>query len=311
MDNVSSRITALSPEKRKLLDALREGRIQISERQSRARAKNAEPDRLVIEAGSTETEMKENYRRFYNSVSAQLDSSEFGELSFFLNYGYVADHNPQSSSVELPTYFLNKNSVKLVLELIGDCALTDRCVLDVGCGRGGTVYAINHFFAPARTTGVDLSSVAIAFCRRTHRYRNVSFLEGDAERLPFKDEAFDVVTNVESSHSYPNIQAFYEGVFRVLKPGGCFLYTDVMPVEAMSSCTALLMGTGFVVERDRDITTNVVLSCDEIARTRLQAFDQNNDRNLMHDFLAVPGSAIYDNMRAGSCTYRIFRLRKR
>src|SRR5207247_4602027 len=158
------------------------------------------------------------------------------------------------------------------LEVLGDCPLMGRRVLDVGCGRGGTVYVIHKFFAAKHITGIDLSSTAISFCKNTHRYAQVSFLEADAEALPFKEDSFEVVTNVESSHSYPNIERFYSGVFHVLTANGYFLYTDVLPIERMKQCVACLEGIGFVLEREQDITANVLLSCDEIARPRLQAF---------------------------------------
>jgi phthiocerol/phenolphthiocerol synthesis type-I polyketide synthase E len=329
MTELSKRIAYLSPEKRKLFEQLLKEKalphpVQIpeplasplltcgAESTSQVPEGRAEPQdgQLTFELNSSPAEVKANYRRFYNAVSEQLDSTVFGQFSFFLNYGYVPDLNPQYATVELPAHYLNKNSIKLVIEVIGDCVLTDCRVLDVGCGRGGTVYVLHQFFGAKAITGLDLSSTAIAFCKANHRYVGVKFYEGDAERLPFEDEAFEVVTNIESSHSYPNIYAFYSEVFRVLTSGGYFLYTDAMPVERMSDYVTFLEELGFIVERDRDITTNVLLSCDEIARTRVQAYDRHNDPQLMQDFLGMPGSAIYEEMSKRRWTYRIFKLRK-
>jgi SAM-dependent methyltransferase len=128
--------------------------------------------------------------------------------------------------------------------------------------------------------------------------------------LPFGDASFDVVTNIESSHSYPNINTFYAEVFRVLTPGGYFLYTDVLPVEFMNGAVVFLRALGFSVEREQDITANVLLSCDEIAHTRVQAYDRQNDTQLMGDFLGVPGSQIYEEMRQRRWTYKIFKFKK-
>ena len=239
-----------------------------------------------------------------------MDSSVFGPFSFFLNYGYLPNLSPQCSRVQLPDHFVNKNSVRLVLELIGDYDLRDRRVLDVGCGREGRSSSSRTFFEPRSVQGLDLSSKAIASCRANHRYDNVRFDEGDAEKLPFDGERFDVVTNVESSHSYPNIGAFYKEVFRVLVPGGAFLYTDVFPKGALADYLAMLKNTGFTLEVDRDITANVLLSCDEVARARVGAYDAGNDPELMNNFLAAPGSQVYEDMRIGRWSYRIYRFRK-
>jgi phthiocerol/phenolphthiocerol synthesis type-I polyketide synthase E len=159
-------------------------------------------------------------------------------------------------------------------------------------------------------TGLDLSSRAIAFCKKTHRYPKVQFLEGDAENLPFKAESFDVVTNLESSHSYPDIRAFYAEVFRVLRPGGRFLYTDLMPAPRGEEYLRMLQSLGFEAQRQRDITSNVLLSCEDAARVHAQTFDSRNDQATIGEFLAVPGSNVYNEMKRGAYMYQIWTLCK-
>ena len=161
-------------------------------------------------------------------------------------------------------------------ELIGRTDLRGKRVLDVGCGRGGTVALIGDTFETAEVTGVDLSPEAIAFCRRTHRNPRVRFEVGDAEHLPVENASFDIVTNVESSHTYPNLRAFYAEVARVLAKGGTFLYTDLLPVGRWLEVRALLGPLGLTIEVDREITPNVLASCDEVATTRAQAFGGSN-----------------------------------
>ena len=72
----------------------------------------------------------------------------------------------------------------------------------------------------------------------------------------------------------------------------------------------MLKNTGFTLEVDRDITANVLLSCDEVARARVGAYDAGNDPELMNNFLAAPGSQVYEDMRTGRWSYRIYRFRK-
>jgi ubiquinone/menaquinone biosynthesis C-methylase UbiE len=198
--------------------------------------------------------------------------------------------------------------VRLVYELVGNTDLRGRRVLDVGCGRGGTVALLAQEFE-ATATGLDLSPEAIAFCRRTHRHPRAAFEVGDAEQLPFEARQFEVVTNIESSHTYPSLRAFYAEVARVLAEGGVFLYTDLLPVPRWAEVRALLGPLGLSLEADRDITANVLASCDEVARTRAQAFGGSSA--MIDNFLAVPGSAVYEQMRTGAWEYRILRARRR
>jgi SAM-dependent methyltransferase len=300
MTDLSQRIADLSPEKRKLLEQWLKGKG--------ASAPGLQP--VSKEREPVSNIEKEQTRRFYNSINQQLDAAIFGTYSVFLNYGYVADESRQYSKVELPDHSLNKNSVKLVLEVIGDCDIAHARLLDVGCGRGGTLDLINKYFNASQTIGIDLSTSAILFCKRNHDHPRTCFLEGDAEALPFGSGVFDVVTNIESSHRYPNIADFYLEVLRVLKTGGYFLYADLVPAMLASERLKNLQEIGFVLECNRDITKNVLMSCDETAERRLGAFAEGYDPGLMNEFLSVPGSQVYDELKNGEWAYKVFRLKK-
>jgi len=300
MAGTAARVANLTPQRRKLLEKLLQAK--------RTPAGAADPAVLSFSAGSSEGESKTQFRQFYDGVNRQLAASGFGELSFFLNYGYAANGSAESAVIVVPAQVPNRNSVKLVLELIGACQIEGRDVLDVGCGRGGTIYVMQRFFRPRTTTGLDLSREALEFCRRTHRYDGCRFLQGDAESLPFRNGSFDVVTNVESSHSYPDVAAFYAEVYRVLRRGGWFLYADSMPAGERKARMAALRETGFEIRRDTDITANVLLSCDQTARRRREAFAGQEE--ILNDFLAIPGSTIYEQMHSGFLSYRIWTLRK-
>ena len=250
---------------------------------------------------------KQTHREFYNDVSRRLEQSGVGGASFFLNYGYVSLGLGDEARFEVPDRVFNRNSVRLAFELVGDAELQNRRVLDVGCGRGGNVALMAETFG-AEAVGVDLAPEAVAFCRKTHQH-GARFEVGDAEHLPFDDAAFQVVTNVESSHTYPNLRAFYAEVRRVLEPEGRFLYTDLLPVERWMEVRVLLPALGLKIENERDITANVLASCDAIAATRAQAFGGHSE--MIDNFLAVPGSGVYEQMRSGAWEYRIIRATRR
>ena len=254
--------------------------------------------------------LKQQCRDFYNSVSRQLNATEFAEFAHFLNYGYAADGSAQYSRIVLPKYLLNRNCVQLILEMVGDCDIDGKVILDVGCGRGGTVSVLSRFFKPASLTGMDLSPVAVSFCRNTHKGPNLSFQEGDAESLPFKDSSFDIVTNVESSHSYPQVEKFYSEVYRVLRPGARFLYTDVLSTEQIVALHEIQRRLKMKLELERDIGNNVLRSCDEIATSRLPAFQNGNVSESVSDFLGTPGSRFYEAIRSGASRYVIWRFVK-
>ncbi len=251
-------------------------------------------------------------KRFYDGVTRQLDASMFGSSAFFLNLGYAPTGRPQRSAVELPPHAIDGNSIRLVLETIGGVDLAGRHVLDVGCGRGGTIVTLLRYFQIASGAGLDLSTNAVRFCGRRHRYPNARFTNGDSQRMPFVDNAFDAVTNIESSHTYPHVESFYAEVRRVLRPGGRFLYSDLFLSEDIRHASRTALGAlGFDLEREDDITENVLRSCDEIAERRQLAFTHRNDTDTVNNFLAAPGSWVYDGMRSGTSSFWVYTWRSR
>jgi malonyl CoA-acyl carrier protein transacylase/protein-L-isoaspartate O-methyltransferase len=261
---------------------------------------------VVERDGDSGAAAKVSYQQFYDDITRRLEATGMGEASFFLNYGYVSLDDADEAQFAVSDEAFNANSIRLAYELIGHTELAAKSVVDVGCGRGGTAALLAERFGAA-VTGVDLSPEAIAFCRKTHIHPTLHFTTGDAEHLPTDDNSCDVVTNIESSHTYPDMRAFLAEVGRVLRPSGMFLHTDLLPVQRWLEVRAILQAQGFVVESERDITANVLASCDDVAGSRTVAFGEQN--TMIDNFLAVPGSPVYEQMRSGAWEYRILRSR--
>jgi len=67
----------------------------------------------------------------------------------------------------------------------------------------------------------------------------------------------------------------------------------------------LLESLGLRAESERDI---ILESCDDMAANRTEAFGGSIE--MIDNFLAVPGSAVYEQMRSGAWEYRIVRARR-
>ena len=96
----------------------------------------------------------------------------------------------------------------------------DLAVLEIGCGLGtdGAQFAK----AGAHYTGIDLTDAAVNLARRRFEIFNLhgSFCVGDAERLDFPDNSFDLVYSHGVLHHTPDTQAAVREIHRVLRPGG-------------------------------------------------------------------------------------------
>ena len=52
--------------------------------------------------------------------------------------------------------------------------------------------------------------------------KNVTFQQGDVGALPYETGTFDIVLSLNGFHAFPDKEAAYREVFRVLRPGGTF-----------------------------------------------------------------------------------------
>lgn len=81
-------------------------------------------------------------------------------------------------------------------QALTDCSLGDRQrVLDVGCGTGELTAVLAEEAPQASVVGADADRDLLAVARDNFadRQQTASFLSGDATRLPFRDDHFDLV----------------------------------------------------------------------------------------------------------------------
>ncbi len=113
-------------------------------------------------------------------------------------------------------------------------------VLDAGSGAGHTALAV----APhaAQVISVDLSAKMLAQGQRLaaeRRLDNLRFEVGDVEALTFAGASFDVVTSRYSAHHWPHPQVALDEIYRVLRPGGCFVLSDIVSYDDFTADTHL------------------------------------------------------------------------
>ena len=115
---------------------------------------------------------------------------------------------------------------------------------------------------PASYTGLDFNPDGVAFAKRRHDLPGLDFVQGDAESMPFPDESFDAVINVEASHAYPHFDRFLSEMVRVLRPGGHFLYADFRGFLEYDDWDAALAALPMRMESKREINPEVLRGLD-------------------------------------------------
>ena len=98
-------------------------------------------------------------------------------------------------------------------------------MLDIGCGGGATLKRLLKRSNDAQVYGIDISQESVAKARKVNAKvldKQVFVSQGSAEKLPYGDQMFDLVTAVETVYFWPNLPDCLQEVGRVLKPGGKF-----------------------------------------------------------------------------------------
>ena len=123
------------------------------------------------------------------------------------------------------TYYYSRNgkiSCSNIAEQIKEVPY--KALLDVGCGTGLLIDILTKQKA-ARYCGVDLSDEMIRVAK-SKSITGAEFLVGSADRLPYPDESFDIVTCSQSFHHYPYPEKAMQEAMRVLKSGGLYILSD-------------------------------------------------------------------------------------
>ncbi len=98
-------------------------------------------------------------------------------------------------------------------------------LLDIGCGTGALLEAIEKRYPDAILAGVDPTREMLDIAGK--RLSNKVHIEqGWAEKLPFEDETFDIVVCCSMFHYIREPMVALNEIMRVLKPAGRLVITD-------------------------------------------------------------------------------------
>lgn len=111
---------------------------------------------------------------------------------------------------------------RALLRATGDADLGR--VLEVCCGRG----EVFHLIGPRvrQGFGVDVSLVMLEAARTTLPNDRFMFIQADATKMPLTDASFDTVFTLGGIHHVNDRPKLFSEVFRILRPGGRFIWRE-------------------------------------------------------------------------------------
>jgi ubiquinone/menaquinone biosynthesis C-methylase UbiE len=244
------------------------------------------------------------WKYWYQKLAKQMAQDEWT----FMNYGYASSGatGPDLDPADEP----DRLCIQLYDRVITPANVADKKLLEVGSGRGGGSSYIARYLKPAHITGIDFSAQAVQFSTKRHQQEKLTFAEGDAESLPFPDNSFDAVLNVESSHCYGNVPKFFAEVARVLKPGGIFTFADLREPHEMDELRQQL--SIFQILEEEEITANVAASLAADHARKQEQIERLAPVNLVktfNEFAGLQGTQIFNNLSSRTLVYYRFAAR--
>ncbi len=255
--------------------------------------------------------MKEKTRNlFFKFWYWYLSTIDKNAEVVFMNFGF-SNNNEKIHLKEEDKK--NRYSVQLYNLIATGVDIEGKNILEVGCGRGGGISYLNRYFSPNSVKGVDLNKKAIKFCKKHYPEKSNTFSQANAQSLPFSENSFDVVINIESSHRYPQPELFFTEAYRVLRPGGYFLFADFRDDIEVDRLDSQLKKTKFHLEKKQDITSNVVEALILVTPERevlIRKLLPGVLQSLGRTFSATTGSSTFNKFLTRKLVYMNYIFRK-
>jgi MPBQ/MSBQ methyltransferase len=169
---------------------------------------------------------------FHKVVEDYYDGSDFANWGYWLS----------------GTRTLKEACETLMEKLLALVPSKKGTVLDVACGKGATTRHLARYYSPENITGINISRKQLRRARQNAPGSKLLFMS--ATEMEFPDRCFDAVYCVEAAFHFDTRQRFLSEAFRVLRPGGHLVLSDILFRPGAEKNAPMLNGQNWVASPD-------------------------------------------------------------
>lgn len=120
-------------------------------------------------------------------------------------------------------------------------------LLDIGCGTG---ISTEFFKEDCNPKGIDP-------CKELIEQSNLNLIQAKAEKIPFKDNYFDIVISVTAIHNFNNIEKGIKEIKRVLKNKEQFCFSILKRSKHLPKIKKLIQ-ENFTIKKQREEDKDII-----------------------------------------------------
>jgi ubiquinone/menaquinone biosynthesis C-methylase UbiE len=157
----------------------------------------------------------------HQNLLASKAFSEKSGIKSFTDANHFDTHWEENYTPEIPEAKIHvaKTFLKPIQETFQESSERHE-ILDVGCGDGIHVYALQEMPANIGMHGIDISLAGLLAAQKRDTKNRWSFVHGDAGQLPYKNEVFDASFSFGVLAYTDNPERSFSEMVRVTKKGG-------------------------------------------------------------------------------------------